>query len=301
MGHVTGGMERMQTVGWIGLGHMGAPMALNLLQAGYQVNVYNRSEEKTISLVEAGATKLDSPKDIVEQSDVIFMILSDSKAVENVLTQTNGVLEGMKSGKVIVDMSTISPEDSLAFATLVSEKEGAYVDAPVSGSVGAAKTGQLVILFGGEKKETEVCHPYFDILGKETIYFGSQSKGSAAKLAINLLLGIIGQGIGETLLLAEKSGLEKEKVLEMISQSGMNTPLFQGKKEMYRKEEYPSAFMVELMSKDLGLAKAQADRLDTHLPLGEVANKTYRSAKENGKAKLDMASIYLELKDKNMK
>lgn len=289
----------MQKVGWIGLGHMGAPMALNLLQSGYKVNVYNRSEEKTIPLVEVGATKLNSPKEIVEQSDMIFMSLSDSYAVENVLTQTSGVLEGMKAGKVIVDMSTISPEESSSFAKLVAERNGIYVDAPVSGSVGAAKTGQLVILVGGEKKGTEVCHSYFDILGKETIYFGAQSKGSAAKLAINLLLGIIGQGIGETLLLAEKSGLEKEKVLEMISQSGMNTPLFQGKREMYRKEQFPSAFMVKLMSKDLGLAKAQADRLDTRLPLAEVTNETYRSAKENGKAKLDMAAVYLELKDKN--
>ncbi|WJD83566.1 NAD(P)-dependent oxidoreductase [Priestia megaterium] len=291
----------MHTLGWIGLGHMGEPMAKNLLQADYKLNIYNRSLEKTISLVETGATKLDSPKEVVEQSDIIFMMLSDSKAVQAVLTQDNGVLNAICPGKVVVDMSTISPEDSLSFAKLVSEKGGAYLDAPVSGSVGAAVAGQLIILVGGEKKTIELCQSYFNILGKETIYFGSNSNGSSAKLAINLLLGIIGQGIGETLVLAEKSGLDKEKVLEMISQSGMNTPLFQGKKEMYRKEEFPSAFMLELMSKDLGLVKAEADRLETVLPLAEATNTIYRSAKENGKAKLDMAAIYLELKDKNTK
>ena len=291
----------MHTLGWIGLGHMGAPMAKNLLEAGYKVNVYNRSLEKTTSLVESGATKLDSPKEVVEQSDIVFIMLSDSKAVQAVLTQNNGVLTAIHPGKVVVDMSTISPEDSLSFAKLVSEKGGIYLDAPVSGSVGAAKMGQLVILVGGEKKIIELCHPLFDILGKETIHFGSNGKGSSAKLAINLLLGIIGQGIGETLVLAEKSGLDKEKVLEMISQSGMNTPLFQGKKEMYRKDEFPSAFMLELMSKDLGLVKAEADRLETMLPLAEATNTTYHSAKENGKAKLDMAAVYLELKDKNTK
>ncbi|QXW84020.1 NAD(P)-dependent oxidoreductase [Bacillus sp. LJBS17] len=289
----------MHTLGWIGLGYMGAPMAKNLLQAGYKVNVYNRSLEKTTSLVESGATKLNSPKEVVEQSDIIFMMLSDSNAVQAVLTQDNGVLNAIQPGKVIVDMSTISPEDSLSFAKLVSERGGIYLDAPVSGSVGAAIAGQLVMLVGGEKKAKEVCQPYFNLLGKETIHFGSNSKGSSAKLAINLLLGIIGQGIGETVLLAEKSGLDKEKVLEMISLSGMNTPLFQGKKEMYRKEEFPSAFMLELMSKDLGLVKAEADRLETILPLAEVANTTYRSAKESGKAKLDMAAVYLELKEKN--
>ncbi|MHA2890663.1 NAD(P)-dependent oxidoreductase [Bacillus cereus] len=291
----------MNTLGWIGLGHMGEPMAMNLLQAGNKVNVYNRSPEKTTYLVELGATKLNSPKEIVEQSDIIFIMLSDSNAIQGVLTQDNGVLKAMRPGKVVVDMSTISPEDSLSFAKLVSEKGGIYLDAPVSGSVGAVKTGQLVILVGGENKAIEICHPYFNILGKETIHFGSNGKGSSAKLAINLLLSIIGQGIGEALLFAEKSGIDKEKVLDMISFSVMNTALFQGKKDMYRKEEFPSAFMLELMSKDLGLIKAEIDRMETILPLAEATNTTYRSAKENGKAKLDMAAVYLELKDKNTK
>jgi 3-hydroxyisobutyrate dehydrogenase len=296
---LTGGKEIMHTLGWIGLGHMGTPMAKNLLQAGYKVNVYNRSTEKTTLLVESGATKLNSPKEVVEQSDIIFMMLSNSNAVQNVLTQEDGLLNAIDPSKVVVNMSTISPEDSLSFAKQISEKDGVYLEAPVSGSVGAAITAQLVILVGGDKNAVETCQPYFNLLGKETIHFGSISKGSSAKLAINLLLGIIGQGIGETLLFTEKSGLDKEKVLEMISVSGMNTPLFQGKKEMYRKEEFPSAFMLELMSKDLGLVKAEAERLETQLPLVEVANNTYRSAKENGKAKLDMAAVYLELKEKN--
>lgn len=289
----------MHTLGWIGLGHMGAPMAMNLLQEGCQVNVYNRSLEKITALVEAGATLLPSPKEIVKQSDITFMMLSDSHAVKSVLAQENGVLEAIKPGKILVDMSTISPEDSLSNAELVSERGGVYLDAPVSGSVGAAIGRQLVILVGGDKTALEICQPYFQLLGKETIHFGSNSKGSSAKLAINLLLGVIGQGLGETLLFAEKSGLEKEKVLEMISFSSMNTPLFQGKKEMYLKGEYPSAFMLELMTKDLGLIKAEANRLETRLPLAEQANVTYRSAKENGKAKLDMAAVYLELKDQN--
>ncbi|MGG0540616.1 NAD(P)-dependent oxidoreductase [Priestia aryabhattai] len=289
----------MHTLGWIGLGHMGTPMAKNLLQAGYKMNVYNRSLEKTASLVESGATKLNSPKEIVEQSNIIFIMLSDAKAVHSVLTEENGVLNAIKEDKTIINMSTISPEESVSFAQLIEAKSGTYVDAPVSGSVGAAIGGQLVILAGGEKKAVEISKPYFNLLGKETIHFGSTGKGSSAKLAINLLLGIIGQGIGETLLFAEKSGLDKEKVLEMISQSGMNTPLFQGKKEMYRKEEFPSAFMLELMSKDLGLVKKATDHLDITLPLAETTYTTYHSAKENGKAKLDMAAVYVELRDQN--
>ncbi len=289
----------MYTLGWIGLGQMGTPMAKRLLQAGFKVNVYNRSPEKANSLVEVGAIKLSSPKEVVEQSDIIFIMLSNSIAVKSVLTQEDGILNAIDSEKIIVDMSTISPKDSLSYAKLVSDRGGIYLDTPVSGSVGAAVAGQLVILVGGEQKAIDICQPYFNLLGKETIRFGTSSKGSSAKLSINLLLGIIGQGIGETLLLAEQSGLDKEKVLEMISLSGMNTPLFQGKKEMYRKEEFPSAFMLELMTKDLRLINDETERLKMKLPLAEAANATYRSANESGKAKLDMAAVYLELKERN--
>ncbi|MCM3034266.1 NAD(P)-dependent oxidoreductase [Niallia sp. MER 6] len=289
----------MYTLGWIGLGQMGTPMAKRLLQAGFKVNVYNRSPEKANSLVEVGAIKLSSPKEVVEQSDIIFIMLSNSIAVKSVLTQEDGILNAIDSEKIIVDMSTISPKDSLSYAKLVSDRGGIYLDAPVSGSVGAAVAGQLVILVGGEQKAIDICQPYFNLLGKETIRFGTSSKGSSAKLSINLLLGIIGQGIGETLLLAEQSGLDKEKVLEMISLSGMNTPLFQGKKEMYRKEEFPSAFMLELMTKDLRLINDETERLKIELPLAEAAKATYRSANESGKAKLDMAAVYLELKERN--
>lgn len=158
-----------------------------------------------------------------------------------------------------------------------------------------------MILAGGDIRALELCRPYFETLGKTTIHFGPNGKGSSAKLAINLLLGIMGQGIAEALVFAEKSGLDKEQVLELISQSGMNSPLFQAKKEMYRNENFPSAFMLELMAKDLGLIKAMADRMETLLPLAEATNESYRSAKENGKAKLDMAAVYLEIKGHNTK
>ncbi|UNL86908.1 NAD(P)-dependent oxidoreductase [Priestia koreensis] len=289
------------TLGWIGLGYMGNPMTKNLLKAEYHVNVYNRSADKAAPLVDAGAVQLDSPKEIVEKSDVIFLMLSNTKAIEAVLTEDNGVLEADLHSKIIVNMSTIAPDEAIEFAKMIEEKGGTYVDAPVSGSVGVAQTGQLVVLAGGDAEVVKTLKPYFDVLGKETIHFGPSGKASAAKLSINLLLGIVGQGVGETLLLGEKFGLEKEKILEMISQSGMNTPLFQGKKDMYRNEEFPAAFKVELMSKDLGLVKNEVDRMEGIYPLAEAVNQTYREAKENGKGELDMGAVYLELKEKNQR
>ena len=287
----------MNRLGWIGLGHMGTPMALNLLQAGHRVTAYNRSRDKVTPLAELGATILGSPSAIVAQSDIVFIMLSDSPAIRSVLTQTDGVLEAMTPGKVIVIMSTIAPVDALAFAHQVAAAGGRYIDAPVSGSVGAAKAGQLIVLAGGEGAAIDICQPYFDLLGKETVHLGAVGTGSSAKLAINLLLGVMGQGIGEAVLLAEKLGVDKEKFLGLIAKSALNSPFFQLKKDMFSKEEFPAAFMVELMSKDLGLVKAEADRMELALPLAEAADRTYRRAKEHGKAALDMAAVYLELRD----
>lgn len=289
----------MQTIGWIGTGQMGELMAMNLLQAGYKIHVYNRTPEKTAALLENGAVREVSAKELVEQCDVSFVMLSDVNAVKDVLTKEDGILAGMAPGKIIVDMSTISPEDSKMFAQLVAEKGGIYLDAPVSGSLGPAKAGKLVILVGGDEEAKDFCQPYFDVLGKKTIHFGENGKGSEAKLSINLLLAIVGQGIGETVLLADKAGLERAKVLEMIAESAMNTPLFASKREMYETEEFPAAFMLKLMAKDLGLIKEQAERLEVDLPLAKAAKDTYMEARDHGKGDSDMAAVYLELKRKN--
>lgn len=287
------------TLGWIGLGQMGAPMANNLLRAGFRVNVYNRSPEKVEALRAVGATPLSSPAEVTKQSDIIFLMLSNAAAVEEVLTRDQGVLSGLQTGKVVIDMSTIGPGDSRSFSRQVAEKGGSYLDAPVSGSVGAAQAAQLVILAGGTEPATAAYRPCFEALGKKTLNFGAVGQGSAAKLVINLLLGITGQALGETMLFAEQSGLDKEVVMEMISQSGMNTGLFQTKKEMYRQREFPSQFMLELMAKDLGLIAAEVARQNLDLPLAGLTHRTYLEAKEHGKGRLDMAAIYLELQEKN--
>lgn len=289
----------MNRLGWIGLGHMGIPMAGNLVKQGNTVTVYNRTVAKTEELVQAGASRSNSPKEVVAQSDITFIMLTDAAAVKAVLTQPDGVLEAVTAGKIIVDMSTISPKDSIKFSQLVAAKGGVYLDAPVSGSVGAAQSSQLVVLVGGAETAKATCQPYFDILGKATIYFGENGKGSAAKLAINLLLAIIGEGFAETVLFAEKLGVAKEQILELISQSAFSNAFFQLKKDMYAREEFPSQFMLELMAKDLGLIKEAVEENAMTLPLASAAERGYKEAKQNGKAKLDVAAIYLELKERN--
>lgn len=280
-------------LGWIGLGHMGVPMAKRLLDGGHDVIVYNRTYEKTALLTDRGATAVKEAKDAVRQSDIIFVMLADGPAVASVLESVTDDL----TGKTIVNLSTISPEETKKMARLVEERDGIYLESPVSGSVPVAESGQLVLLAGGDADVVTACQPYLDLLGKETIHFGPHGSGSAAKLAINLLLAVVGQGVAETLLLGEGAGLEKEKLIQMISASGMNTPLFTGKRDMYRKNDFPSAFPLRLMAKDLGLITAEAKRQQLELPLAQATDASYAEAKPTyGDA--DMAAIYLALQEK---
>jgi len=271
---------------------MGVPMAKRLLDGGHDLIVYNRTYEKTAPLTERGATAVKEAKDAVRQSEIIFVMLADGPAVASVLESITDDL----TGKTIVNLSTISPEETKKMARLVEESGGMYLESPVSGSVPVAENGQLVLLAGGDADVVAACQTYLDLLGKETIHFGPHGSGSAAKLAINLLLAVVGQGVAETLLLGEGAGLEKEKLIQMISASGMNTPLFTGKRDMYRNNDFPSAFPLRLMAKDLGLITAEATRQQRHLPLAQAADRSYAKAKpDHGDA--DMAAIYQALQD----
>ena len=286
-------------LGWIGLGAMGNPMAFNLIKAGFTLNIYNRTSSKIQNLKSLGANSFDNIKELVKNSEIIFLMLSNGEAVREVLTSKNGILDSLSENKIIVDMSTISPLDSKEFYSLVKEKNCDYIDAPVSGSIGAAIAKQLIILVGGEEKAKEICKPYFEALGRATIDFGENSNGTSAKLSINMLLGVFTQAMAESITFSQKLGLDKEKVFEMISLSGMNTPLFQAKKESFSRNEFPSAFALELMSKDLGLLKQMIDNCNLNLPLSEISNETYLKAKEQGFGKEDMAAVIKTVKENN--
>lgn len=285
----------MKTIGWIGLGSMGRPMVSNLLQAGYAVNVYNRSRDKAKELVDRGAVLAASPREIAERSDIIVTMVSDAAAVEAVLTGEDGILAGLSGGKIVVDMSTIGPKDSRRFAAMIREQGADLLDAPVSGSVKPAAEGSLLILVGGQAAAYETCRPMLDVLGKQTIHFGESGMGSHAKIVINLLLGLSIQAVSEALLLAEKSGLQREQVIEMISQSAVNTPIFQLKKENFAAQEFPAAFALKLMAKDFGLAMDAAREADAPLPATAAAYTTYTAAKATGKGDLDIAAVFLQL------
>ncbi|MDO3410858.1 NAD(P)-dependent oxidoreductase [Saccharibacillus sp. CPCC 101409] len=286
----------MEQLAWIGTGYMGLPMARNLLKAGYPLRAFNRTAAKAEPLADHGVELAQSPRAACEGAKAVFVMLTKGSAVEDVLNGADGVLAGLGAGALVVNMSTIAPDEAREFARLTEEAGGVYVDAPVSGSVGPAENGQLVILAGGDEQAVDACKPYFEILGKKTIRFGEAGAGSSAKLSINLLLGVMAQGISEALLIGEHAGLDRAQLIEMIGESAVNTPMLAGKKDMWMNEEFPAAFMVSLLSKDLGLLAAEARREQIDLPLAEAVNRTYASAVQSGLDEQDMAAIWTELK-----
>ncbi|MFC5653728.1 NAD(P)-dependent oxidoreductase [Paenibacillus solisilvae] len=290
-------MNRLLSIGWIGLGSMGVPMVKNLLKAGFQVRVYNRSPARAEEVLKAGAVWAGSPKETVQQSDMTFTMVSDAAAVEALHTGDEGILAAPLAGKIVVDMSTIGPEDSRRFAQLVKEHGGEFLDAPVSGSVKPAQDGQLVILAGGNADVFEICQPMFRALGKRSILFGENGSGCLAKLVINLLLGITVQGVSEALVLADKVGLNRAQVLEMMLESALGSPFLRMKQQLFLENDFPAAFALRLMHKDIGLALDVAGQTETPLPAASAANTVYSEAIASGKGDLDVSAVYLQLKE----
>ncbi|MDC0760814.1 NAD(P)-dependent oxidoreductase [Brevibacillus sp. AG] len=278
-------------IGWIGLGNMGIPMASNLLAAGYDVRVWNRTPGKAAPLVALGAKETATLSELVAQSDVLFTMVSDDDAVKAIYTGSDGLFSLPVQGKLAVDMSTISPDTSRFLAEQAKQAGLRFLDAPVSGSVGPAKEGKLVIMVGGEQADYEVAKPMLDKLGKAAFYLGPNGAGTSAKLAINLLLGITVQGVSETLLFARSLGIGTEQMLDIISESAVGTSLIRGKAASILADNYPAAFALKHMAKDLRLA----NEAGVSTPLAESVNATYRHALEEGLGELDLMAILRHL------
>ncbi|MBO3271401.1 NAD(P)-dependent oxidoreductase [Hymenobacter defluvii] len=267
-------MNAQPQLGWIGLGNMGNPMSGRLLEAGYPVAVYNRSKDKEKALRTAGATTADSPAALVQQADVVFLMVSDDQAVRDLFTGPDGLLQAQASGKLLINMSTVSPGISEEMANLSQQKGHTYLDAPVSGSVKQAETGQLVIMVGGEEPAFQQAQPLFEHLGKLALHLGPTGSGNRAKLAINTLLGFYTQGLAETFLFAQQHGLKLEDMQTIIANGAMGNVFSKIKGEAIMAENYQAAFALKHLAKDLRLAKAEG--LNT--PLGEVVHDTFQQA-----------------------
>lgn len=283
------------TIGWLGLGNMGLPMATNLLKAGYDVTVYNRTRSKTEPLQTLGAKVADSPKQLAEQVDVVITMVSDGAMLESVFLGENGVAAGLRSGQTVIDMSTVAPETTYKLAQQAADQGASYLDAPVSGSIKPAQEGTLVILVGGDRAVYDQHVPILEVLGKQSFYFGENGQGNNAKLVINMMLGITLQGLSEALVLGTKTGLDRQTILDMFSVTACSSPIVNGKAPLIMAEQFGAQFALKHMEKDFGLAIDAAKKAQAALPQTAAAHQTYVAAKANGLGDKDIMAILLQL------
>ncbi|MGH7600645.1 MAG: NAD(P)-dependent oxidoreductase [bacterium] len=241
-------------VGFIGLGIMGQPMSRHLLQAGFSLSVYNRTASKAQALLEMGAKFAESPAAVAAASEIIITTLLDTPDVEAVLFGENGVYEGLSAGKIVVDMSTISPEATVQFAARLREKECELLDAPVSGGENGAIAGTLTILVGGDNQAFQKCLPLFQAMGKNIVHLGANGNGQRTKLVNQVICALNILAMSEGLHLAERIGLDTEKVLHVVSGGAAGSWMLSNLAPRILQNDFRPGFMIKLQQKDLRLA-----------------------------------------------
>lgn len=255
---------------------MGIPMTHQLLKAGYPLTVYNRSKDKEESLKAQGVSTAPTPAALMEQTEVIIIMVSDDYAIREIFTGAGGLL-GKKTntnGKIIINMSTVSPDISKEMAALCGQEGNHYLDAPVSGSVKQAEEGQLVIMAGGEDKVFRQVGPILDHIGRLTMLVGGTGAGNTAKLAINTLLGIYALGLSEAIVFAGKNGIRTEDLVNLINNSALGSPFIKIKGDAILKDNYQAVFALKHIAKDLRLA----DDKGLETPLTKVTYQTFQDA-----------------------
>ena len=270
-------------------------MAANLLKAGFPVVVWNRTATKMAPLLNLGAKAGKGPAQVASESDVVITMVSQPKDVEAVVLGPEGVLEGMKPGSVLIDMSTVSPATSRKLAGAVTTKQAEFLDAPVVGSKGPAIEGALVILVGGLPSTLERCRPIFKAMGKTIIHAGGVGMGSALKLATNLMLAHLAAGFSEGLLLVQRAGLDPKRYLDVLEASTFRSPWYQTKGVSMVKREFAPHFALKHMHKDLRLMSELATDVNAVLPMTRAIEQLFAQSEASGKAELDYSAILAQL------
>ena len=284
----------MDKIGFIGLGIMGKPMAKNLLKAGFDLTFYARRAEVIAEMEAAGAKAVSSSRAVAEQVDIVITIVTADPQIEEVILGPAGVLEGAKSGQLIVDMSTISPLTIRQIAAEAAPKGVRVVDAPVSGGDTGAIAGTLTIIAGGEKEDIQRCRPLFEAMGKKESIFhvGSLGVGQTVKLVNQVIGGVNIAMIAEALCLGVRAGADPEVMRQVISVSSGNSTLFQLRvADFLLKDNFEPGFMLDLMKKDMGLAVELGKELDVPMPIGAEAYQMFALASRLGAGKDDFSAV----------
>ncbi len=272
-------------IAYLGLGIMGRPMASNLIKAGHQVTVWNRTP-KDLDGARTAATAAEAARD----AEVIWMCVADTKAVESVLFGPEGVEASLRPGLTVVDSSTISPKATREFAARVRAKGAEFVDAPVTGSKMGAESGQLVFIVGGPEKTVHSLEPLFMAMGKKVIHVGETGSGESAKIGMNLMIATIFEGFAEALALTGKLGVPAEKLVELIQVSMIRSGVTDYKASFVLKQDWSPNFPLRLMLKDIHLMLEAGAQEKIELPALQAIEKVYQKAVAAGHANDDFAS-----------
>ena len=282
----------MANLGYIGLGAMGGRMANRLLDKGHTVTGYNRTRSKAQWLVDRGLKWGDSPRSVAQAADMIFVMVTDSKALEGVAEGADGFLAGLRSGAIVIDMSTVSPAVSRAVAAKVRAKGADMVDAPVSGSVSTLEAGKLSVIVGGQKPTFERIKPILDDVGPRVTHVGDNGLALSLKIAHNLQLAVQMLAFSEGIMLAEKSGIPREVAVDVFTHSVVGSPMVQYRGPFVVKLPDESWFDVNMMQKDVLLALEMGRRLNVPLPTTAVTNEFLTAARGMGFEKQDFAVVF---------
>ena len=278
-------------IAFLGLGIMGKPMAQNLVKAGHEVKVWNRTPGKIVGGAHGAAT----PKEAAKDAEIVWLCVSDTAAVEQVLFGKDGVIESLKPGAIVVDSSTILPSASLKFAERLRAKGGEFVDAPVTGSKTGAESGQLIFIVGARQETFDKLQPLFSAMGKSAVRVGENGKGLAAKLSMNLMIALTFEGFAEALVLAKKQGVNLEPLMSLINQSMVRSGVVDYKAPFVLSRDFTANFPMKLMHKDINLMLEAARQNGVKLPALETVDKIYQKSRAEGQSDLDYAATLLTL------
>jgi 2-hydroxy-3-oxopropionate reductase len=281
----------MAWIGFIGLGIMGKPMSQNLLKAGYDLLVYDINPEAVKELVAAGASCGSSPKEIAEKTEIIITMLPNSPHVKEVILGSNGVLEGVKAGLTIIDMSSIAPLASREIAAKAAKLNVEMIDAPVSGGEPKAIDGTLSIMVGGKKEVFDRCYPILTKMGKSVVLCGAIGAGNTTKLANQIIVALNIAALSEALVLGTKAGVDPELIFNAIRSGLAGSTVMEAKAPMIMAGDFKPGFKIDLHIKDLANAIDTAREVGAPLMLTSQVMEILQALKVDGKGQNDHSGI----------
>ncbi|WP_328476004.1 2-hydroxy-3-oxopropionate reductase [Streptomyces sp. NBC_00377] len=281
----------MKTIAFLGLGTMGSPMAVNLCRAGHTVYGWNRNDAKAGPLRAAGGRSAASIREAVREAEVVITMLPDAPQVEEVALGLDGVLAHARPGTLLIDMSTIAPQQAIKLADKAAERRIRVLDAPVAGGETGAVDGILSIMVGGDADDFAEAKPVFEALGRTIAHCGPNGRGQTVKAANQLVLAINLQACAEAVVFLEKSGVDLEVALDVLGGGLAGSNALARKKDNFLKRDYTPSFRMGLHHKDLGIVTDTARAIGAAIPLGSVAAQFVASAVARGEAELDHSAL----------